>query len=168
MVDKINTYCGGYQLLAKKNVSKKVFVELCDNLATEFNNYYKTKDYSFSPECISEGGIIFNNFNEHRNAYKSMRIFFYDTKSGYLPLYGFISTHEKEKWIDDDGILIEKNKKLQTTLKSFYNAPPWTNIELKIFLKCFENAGLFLSKKPNKKELKKLDRSMYYLDLFNL
>ena len=59
-----------------KIYQKKKIIELCNNLQNEFNNYYNTDDYSFSPERITEGGIVFNNFNNNINTYKSMRIYF--------------------------------------------------------------------------------------------
>lgn len=76
--EHINTYCSGFQLVALKYVTKKKFIMLCYDLQNEFNNYYNVNEYSFSPECISEGGIVFNNFNDNINGYKTMRIFFTD------------------------------------------------------------------------------------------
>ena len=164
------TYCSGFQLVAINNISKKEFVELCNNLQKEFNNFYKSNDYSFSPECISEGGVIFNNFNGDIDGYKSMRIFFTDKDGGMKikSLYGFINNNIKNEWINDQSILIDKNKYLQTFLKSFGNAPKWTNDELKIFKKCFDNIGLVIKKLPTKKELKTYCNSTYYLNLFDL
>ncbi len=52
--EHINTYCNGFELIAIKNISKKEFVELCNNLQKEFNIFYGKNDYSFSPECITE------------------------------------------------------------------------------------------------------------------
>jgi len=71
----LNTYCNGFELVSIKNISKKEFVELCNNLQKEFNDYYDSNDYSFSPECITEGGIVFNNFDEE-DKYKTMRIYY--------------------------------------------------------------------------------------------
>jgi len=168
--EHINTYCSGFQLVAIKNISKKEFVELCNNLQDEFNYYYNTNDYSFKPECISEGGIVFNNFNEVCK-YKTMRIFLTDkdTIGGRREkLYGVINENIKDEWINDESVLIEKDKYLRTYLKSFHNAPQWTNDELKIFQKCFNNIGLIINKLPTKKELKKYDKPTYYLNLFDL
>lgn len=166
----INTYCNGFQLVALKNISKKEFVELCNDLQNEFNNYYSTNDYSFSPECISEGGIVFNNFNG-ANGYKTMRIFFTDKDTigcNITNLYGYINKNIKDEWINDECILIDINTYLGTYLKSFNNAPQWTNNELKIFQKCFNNIGLVINKLPTKKYLKMLNNSSYYLKLLNL
>lgn len=147
MSDYINTYCSGPELFSLKNISKREFVELCINLENEFNNFYNTKEYSFSPECITEGGIIFNNFNEYNtNGYKTMRIYFIKEPGGIKKLYGYINKNIKNEWINEESILIEKNKNLGTCLKSFKNAPEWTNEELKIFENCFKKFGLIYLK----------------------
>jgi hypothetical protein len=165
-IPRTNTYCRGFRLVAIKNISKKEFVELCNNLQKEFNDYYNSNDYSFSPECITEGGIVFNNFGMgSTNGYKTMRIYFTDKFGGMKQsLYGMINDHIKDEWINDESILIDKDKYLGTYLKSFYNAPQWTNDELKIFEKCFNNIGLIVNKLPTKKEL--ASGSNYYLKLF--
>lgn len=162
---KLNTYSTGFELKSIKDISKKEFVELCNNLEYKFNNYYNTNEYSFSPECICEGGIVFNNFN-NRDKYKSLRIFFYDKRSGMHSLYGTIHPNIKEEWIKDESILIGNNSVIGTFLKSFYNAPKWTSDELKIFKECFENIGLYIETLPNRKELKCLKNSSYYINLF--
>jgi len=138
--------CKGFILEAVKNISKKEFVQLCNNLQIEFNNYYNTDDYSFRPECISEGGIIFNNFN-NRNSYKSMRMYFTDKNyvAKIKSLYGWINDNIKDEWMNDENILINENEYIKTYMKC-NNAPKWYKDELKIFKKCFENIGLFTIK----------------------
>jgi hypothetical protein len=145
----INTYCSGFQLYSIKNITRKEFVELCNNLQKEFNNHYNVNDYSFSPECITEGGIIFNNYNNNIDGYKTIRLFF--TENNVIDgkrekLYGFINENIKNEWIMDEGILIEKDRYLGTFLKSFHNAPKWTKEELRIFKYCFNNIGLIIKK----------------------
>lgn len=162
----INTYCSGFSLIAFKNISKQTFVEMLNDLQNEFNEYYNTNEYSFNPECISEGGIIFNNFN-NKEKYKTMRLYF-ESDRGRENLYGYISNNIKDKWITDESVLINECDKLGTYLKSFRGAPKWTNDELKIFQKCFGKVGLFIDDLPHEKELKMYDDSTYYLDLFNL
>ncbi len=168
--EEVNTYCSGFQLISQKNITKKEFVELCNDLQIEFNNYYNTNDYSFSPECISEGGIIFNNFENRSEGYKTMRIYFTDKDNSCRlnSLYDTINRNIKQEWIKDENILINKNVYLGTYLKSFRNAPPWTNDELKIFIKCFNNIGLVIKKLPTKKDLKKYDKPSYYINLFDI
>ncbi len=97
-----------------------------------------------------------------------MRIYFTDKFGGRKNLYGYINNNIKDEWINDESILIDKDKYLGTYLKSFRNAPQWTNDELKIFKKCFNNIGLIINKLPTKKELKKYDNPAYYLNLFDL
>ena len=148
MGDNALNKCEGFILEAVKNVSKKEFIELCNNLKNEFNNYYNTDDYSFRPECITEGGIVFNNFNDI-NSYKSMRIYFvekeYNTFSRTKNLYGWINNHIADEWISDDDILINKDEYIGTYARC-NNAPNWDKYELTIFKKCFENIGLFIVK----------------------
>lgn len=166
---KINTYCPGFQLQAVSDVTRQDFVKLCDDLQIKFNDYYKTDKYSFSPECITEGGIIFDNFNSFNN-YKTMRVFFTDdtNTSRTGKLYGWINEKIKEEWMNDKSILIDKGSYIGTTLKSFGNAPQWTNNELKIFLNCFSNSGIVLANLPKKNLLKRLDNCKYYSSLFDL
>jgi hypothetical protein len=164
---KLNTYCSGFILKSNKCISKKEFVELCNSLQQSFNSYYNTNEYSFSPELINEGGIVFDNFN-NTTEYKSMRIFFTDENGcRHIPLYGFINKNTKEEWNCDEDILICNNAYIGTYLKSFNNAPSWTNRELLIFKNCFENIGLFIEKLPTKKDLKGYENPSYYLKLFN-
>ena len=51
-------------------------------------------------------------------------------------------------------------------VKSFRNASKWTNDELKIFKKCFDDIGLIIYKLPTKKVLKTYVNPRYYLNLF--
>jgi hypothetical protein len=147
---KLNN-CEGFILEAVKNISKKEFIELCNNLQNEFNNYYNTDEYSFRPECITEGGIVFNNFNNfdnNINTYKSMRIYFVEksnTSSRKKNLYGWINNNIADEWISDESILINKDEYIRTYTKCI-NAPKWDKYELTIFKKCFENIGLFIVK----------------------
>lgn len=94
----INANCVGFQLFSDKDITKKEFVSLCDNLQIIFNEHYNTTDYSFSPECISEGGIIFNNFND-KDKYKSMRLFYTDKRNIMRldDLYGYINPNIKDE-----------------------------------------------------------------------
>lgn len=163
-----NTYCTGFQLEASRDISYSEFVGLCVDLEVKFNKYYNTDDYSFSPECITEGGIVFDNFNDEPG-YKTMRLYPINHHGGGSGnLYGWIDPNIKYKWASDQGILIEKGKFLGTTLKSFRNVPEWTNAELKIFLECFSSVGLVLKELPKKSILRMLRRSKYYLSLFDL
>ncbi len=162
----ISTYCRGYSLKAYKNITKQDFIELLNNLQKRFNELYNTTDYSFSPEPITEGGIVFNNLD-----YKTMRLYFTDKNVSVVEnnLYGWINENVKEEWKSNEDILIKLNSYLGTTLKSFHSAPQWTNNELVIFIECFYDIGLSLYKTPKKKTLKTLktiDDPEYYINLF--
>lgn len=148
--EEINTYCQGFSLIARKNVTKKEFIQFLNNLSECFNQHYKTTEYSFSPEQITEGGIVFDNFNCPEK-YKTMRLYFTTKQlSGKTSLYGnqWIKDTVKEDWKDSNEILIPEGSYLDSFLKSFCAAPKYTNTELRIFLKCFNNIGLELYKKP--------------------
>jgi hypothetical protein len=163
----INTYIGGFILLAFKDITKNDMFELCNNLGNRFNSYYNINNYSFSPECITEGGIVFDNFNKI-DCYKTMRLYPSDKKGNRIRnLYGIIHDNIKEDWVNNTDILIYKNEYINTFLKSFKGAPEWTNEELKIFIDCFQNIDIYIYKLPTKKLLtEKTRRPKYYLDLF--
>ena len=149
--EKINTNCKGFTIKAFKNITKKEFIELCNNLAHTFNNYYKRTEYSFRPECITEGGIEFDNF--HRPNKKTMRMRFIDYENnrmfrGDFRLYGWIFDNIKKVWINDETILINKNEYIDTHLKSFGDAPKWIIQELEIFKDCFQKIGLKIINLP--------------------
>lgn len=152
----MNTHCCGFNLISSKNITKQDFVYLCDNLEKDFNEIYNTQEFSFSPELITEGGIIFNNY-ENNDGYKSMRLYFCD--KNYIGvrtnnLYNFINKEIKNEWVNNNNILIKKNEYLGTFLKSRNKAPKWNNKDLEIFEKCFNNIGLIIDRIPTKKQLR--------------
>ena len=123
---KLNTYGNIIAVKALKDTTKNQFVELCDNLQNEFNTYYKTDNYSFKPEQISEGGSIFENFDGIKaDAYKTMRLYFVDDRCGIEKLYELISSNVKDLWRNDSEVLIPEGPLLQGLLKSFDKAPVW-------------------------------------------
>lgn len=146
------TYTYGYSLLSTKVIQKKDFVLLCELLATEFNKYYNTNTYSFEPEAISEGGIVFGNFRGDNNnpKFKTMRLHTITE----LGKYGWINKNVMEEWKNSEDILCNNNQKIGTTLKAFYGAPLWTINELKMFEKCFNIIGWkIVSSYPTKEDL---------------
>lgn len=157
-----NTYCDSYQLFSMKNITKKEFIQLLNDLSIEFNNYYNTNNYSFSPETLLNGGIIFNNYKQ----YKLMQMYFINGCNNTSPLYGWMDDNIKNKWITSDEILIKKDKHIYTNLISFCNTPKWTNQELQIFIKCFEHIGLIICYTPSIALLENMNNSTYYLELF--
>jgi len=54
MMPNNETYTKCYDLISTKSITKKEFIELCILLSNEFNNYYNTNEYVFTPEAISE------------------------------------------------------------------------------------------------------------------
>lgn len=149
-IENTNYNMEGVKLQCIKPISKKDFVHLCESLKIYFDDTFSETDNEFSPECISEGGILFNKYKFP--AYKSMRLLF-TTKDGntFERLYGQINTNIKNEWINDNTILINNNTFLKMRLKSFNNAPPWSVPELKLFLKCFQDYGLIVYNFPGAK-----------------
>jgi hypothetical protein len=158
-------YTKGYDLISTKSITKKGFIELCILLSNEFNNYYNTNEYVLTPEAISEGGILFKNFNDGEK-YKSMRLRKIVNNDDYYrnACYGtdsfykvWINRNELEEWENNEEILCDKDTIITTFLKSSDGTQPYTIEELKIFEKCFNQIGInVISKYPTKKSLKKL------------
>ena len=156
---KINTYAVRIPIKSLRDITKSEFVKICNELQENFNEHYKTDEYSFKPEQISEGGILFENFSSlGYGDYKTMRLYFIDGRCGNESLYGFIPYKVKELWQDDNDVLIPKGRQLFGLLKSFEGAPVWTVKELEIFKKCFNNYGLNMYRRlPSQKSLRYQD-----------
>lgn len=142
-----STYTNGYDLIAIRNISKRDFIKLLDLLKIKFNEFYNDTNYSFAPERISEGGIIFCNFlgqDPGLSPYKTMRLYKYFVTSGKESLYDeeWIDDNTIENWRENDEILINRHQELGTFLKSFNGAPIWTIKELNIFEECFNEIGI--------------------------
>lgn len=162
----IHTYTEGPFFVSSCDITKKNFIKMLDDLAEKFNDHYETDEYRFSPEEISEGGIVFDNFHDKEN-YKTMRLYFVDTNlKSREKLYGWITENVKTDWADSDEILIPKNKYLGTFLKTFRNAPPWNSDDLKIFMKCFHEYGIKIKSLPHRKDFNGSNKKRYYLKLF--
>ncbi len=131
-----NTCCDGISLYSYKDITKQDFTELIEKLQKRFNHEFN----------FSKGRIRFNNID-----YKSMKLYF---------------INKSEKWDFTNDILIKENTYLGTFLKSFNDAPPWTNSELMIFIECFYDIGLRICRTPEKKILKMSDNPKYYINLF--
>jgi len=153
------TYTKGYDLISTKSITKKEFIELCILLSNECN------EYVFTPETISEGGILFKNFNDG-NKYKTMRLhkivdnYYYYYRNGYSGMKSFysfrINGNELEEWKNNEDILCNKDTLITTFLKSFNDVQPYTIEELKLFEKCFNQIGInVISKYSTIKSLKK-------------
>jgi hypothetical protein len=163
------TCAAGYKIATTTDFTKGNFVELCELLTEKFNEKYESKEYSFEPEAITEGGIIFKSFpesdkciftcgNEKREKYKTMRIYFNNTELGYP----WINKDVMTKWKiapEKNDVIVKKGEFIGTSLKSQWGAPIWTIEELQIFEECFKKVGIIRCTSYPKEE--DLIRSMY-------
>jgi hypothetical protein len=103
-------------------------------LKQAFNATFYSNEYDFVPEQITEGGILWKNWpNKKEYHYKSMRV--------YLNRYPVFNQGEFGK-IPLNIHIQQIGKEVDTRLKSFYQAPLWTALELEIFADCLETIGL--------------------------
>jgi hypothetical protein len=166
----MNTYCGGYKILFKNDITKNDMVILCNKLNEKFNEHYHTTKFVFEPEPISEGGIVWRSWpNKHPDMYKSMRFTY-----GNIPEWKWasVSKNVMTEWINNEDIVFKalygitdcynvpvrkttkKYTPMNTFLKAFENAPSWTITELEIFAECFGEIGVeVIGKYPPKKDL---------------
>lgn len=107
--EEINTYQRGLEFKSSKNITKKEFISLCDDLTNEFNKLYNSNEYKLKPEQNSKGGIVFEHC-DNKDTYKSMRFYFNDAKTGIGLLYGFIPDNVCELWKNDTPLLLPKNR----------------------------------------------------------
>jgi hypothetical protein len=105
-------------------------------LGQKFNNKYNTDLYSFFPERIAEGGIIWDNY-PNKIGYKTMCISF-NNYPWVDKIYEnhTILVHDQNKHIHRNPSLIG------TFLKTFHGVPIWTPEELELFAECFEEIGI--------------------------
>jgi hypothetical protein len=146
MAQGITTYARGLELKTLKEITKGDIINLCDllNAIDEFKDLY-----TFEPEPICEGGIIYNFKNEKDcNKYKTVRF-----HSGRLD-WPYVNRKELDKWRDSSEIIFDKNIKIRTHLKAFDYAPAFTRDELKIWEECFTLIGFKrIGRFPTKKSL---------------
>lgn len=139
-----STYTEGFTVITKAPITKNDIIILCELLENkkEYINLCK-----FEPERISEGGIVFKFKDESKEWYKSVRF-----KGKHR--WPFIKKDSLPEWKNNNDIIFEKNNEIVLFLKSFYNAPPFTLPELKLWNECLNQIGM--SKKgryPSKKSL---------------
>ena len=149
------TYTSGFTLKPTRDITKHDLYNICKDL----NNYFST-DYSFIPEPITEGGILFektpNKYNTNR-AYKSMR---FSSGNGRIRWPLINRDNVMNEWKDNQDILFKKymrnnrNTKIRTFLKAFCGAECWTHEQLTIFNRVFEKHGIdCFCDMPTKKSL---------------
>lgn len=74
----------------------------------------------------------------------------------YSGEWPWVDENTMTEWKNDNNVLLKEKHIIQTFLKSFDGAPPFTIDELKIWEYCFKKIGLEVKGKyPTKKELKK-------------
>jgi hypothetical protein len=145
------TYTGGFRIKTPSDITSKMMVLIIDQLHVTFG-----PGYSFAPEAISEGGILFADWpGRQEGEYKTLRIQLFESGSAWP----YISDTTLTEWRAGlETIIFRKgcNKYLQggTFLKAFHGAPCWTIAELRSFRDAFAHAGITcLEKLPTEKSL---------------
>jgi hypothetical protein len=124
------TYGEGFTYFSTKDITKNDFIELCETLDT-----CTTK---FEPERIAEGGILYKFSHEVPESwYKSVRLGI-NVGKGWPDIFG----DEMTSWKYNNDIILEKNKFIDTWLKSFGGAPPFTFDEITQINKVLCKIGL--------------------------
>lgn len=137
------TYTNGFQLKAIKNITKNDFLLLCDFLNENFENI------TFEPEPITEGGIVYKPNLSSDKYYKSFRLNLNDIRKWR------ITEEVMSSWRNNEDVVIYKNEIIHPFLKAFYEAPSYTQDELKIWESGFSQIGLIVKGRyPSKKSLK--------------
>lgn len=140
----------GFKIKSQKIITKNDIINICELLNQE--EFYKNI-CTFEPEPISEGGIIFKFINSPIEWYKSMRIYFAKEYSGGD--LGIVKKDVMNEWKNNNDIIMNEKNIIKTYLKSFRNAPRFTQDELKIWESCFNKVGFIrVGKYPSKKNLK--------------
>ena len=143
----MTTYAHGYTLEAEKDITKNDIINICKLLNTKYDN-----GYTFKPEAITEGGIVYNFNNGNTKWYKTVRLRVDDTLAGGK--WYWITDNVMNEWEGNDDVILSKNKKILIFLKSFHGAPVFTVDELKIWEECFNQNGFIRkSKYPTNKQL---------------
>ena len=138
------TYTRGFQLRAIKDITKNDILLLCDFLNDNFENI------TFEPEAITEGGIVYKTTLSREKYYKTFRLHLNDIRK-----WSWITDDVMSLWRNNEDVLIYKNEIIHPFLKAFYEAPSYTQEELKIWEIGFSKIGLIVKGKyPSKKSLK--------------
>lgn len=149
------TYCSGPKLKFTKDITKEIYIEICEDLSATFAEKFGG-EYIFEPESITEGGIILVQFPGKQNKmYKTMR--HHLTSKNYERNVRWPWIDKKnvmEDWRDDSGILIPINTLSDTFLKAFHGAPTWTVDEIKLMCEVFTQYQIKCTRLPKKNELR--------------
>lgn len=141
------TYTNGLSFLPKTDITQNDIVTLCNLL----NNHNQFKDIcTFEPEPITEGGIIFKYINGEDKWYKSMRLGLNGRDWPNVDKTPMIN------WLNGTKVIIKKDVRFDTYLKSFRFAPEFTQEELKVFEECFNKINVYrVSRMVGKARLKR-------------
>ncbi len=149
------TYTTGLSLKTKNNITKHDIITMCNllNSNCEYSNLCE-----FTPEGISEGGILFNFKDEFpKEWYKSVRLhirFSENRDENGKWNWNWINENVITEWSSNNDIVIQKNIEFTIFLKSFHGAPLFTLDELKIWEECFNQIGIVkVGRYPSKKSL---------------
>lgn len=140
----METYCCGFSLKASEDVTKGDIIILCNTLNT--HGYYRGL-CTFTPECVTDGGIKFNFYN--RSWFKTVRLGIVTIENGQ-----WYDATNLDDWINSTEIVFKKGTKINLLLKSFFGAPVFTLDELRVWEYCFSQIGCIkVGKFPRKSDL---------------
>lgn len=125
-----STSTWGFDVIATTEVTKAMIVNVCHDLSERFNEIFKTDEYQFRPEPITEGGIKFVAWpGKTERQYKTLRFHF------NLDKWPIVRGDVMETWSNNSDVIFRPRPKFAAELyiKAFYGAPKWTLQELKIF-----------------------------------
>ena len=147
----ITTYCEGPKLHVSRDVTKADFMAICDQMGC-------------CPEAISEGGFHYINIP----GYKSLRLHMgcavrvCKRSNGVWALYSrgtdqvenpdhwpwINETKVSAEWRGNNDIIMHSGQRIETTLKAFDHAAPFTLEELQKWKNALESVRIELPKLP--------------------
>jgi hypothetical protein len=146
------TYTNGLTFITKKDITQNNIITLCNLL----NNHELFNGLcTFEPEPITEGGIIFKYINGEQEWYKSMRLGLSGKDWPWI-------CNPMVSWLNNNNIIIKKDIRIYTYLKSFRNAPVFTQDELRAIEECFNKIDVYrVSRMVGKARLKRPTNPKY-------
>ncbi len=146
------TLKSGFRIKTAADITSTMMVSVIDHLHVAFG-----PGYSFVPEDITEGGIMFADWPGRKDGeYKTLRIQLYQSDVSWP----WISSTTLDEWRTGPDVTLyakgpDKFLAGGTFLKAFHGAPCWTIAELRRFRDAFMHAGISCPKKlPTSNSLK--------------
>ena len=132
MNDFPSTYTNGLTFKSTRNITT-------GDIHTTCNEFISLTGVDVEPERITGGGLVYKYDDDDK--YKSLRLGLRNYgSSGQWP---WITTlNPLEEWNGGENVIIPAGCTINTFLKSFHRAPPFTKDELIIWVECFNNIGL--------------------------